>query len=402
MTTPHFSPSRLDRMHDAMRRHVDSGRVPGLVTLVSRRGEEHVDAIGTFGFESNVPMRHDTIFRLASMTKPITAVATMTLVEECRLRLDEPVDRWLPELADRKVLRTPESALDDTVPARRAITLRDLLTFRCGYGEVFFSAPTSPMQAALVEAGLPLAGWPFAGTPEDFMKRLGALPLVAQPGERWLYHMPAEILGVLIARVTGKPLGAFLRERIFEPLGMKDTDFYVPEGKLDRLPICYVPSFSTGELVVRDPARGGLFARPPAFEGGGGGLVSTVSDLSAFGRMLARKGRVGRDRILSRTSVEIMTTDHVTAEQKASSPFFPDFWDRCGWGLGLGVITRRLELGRGEGSFGWDGAFGTSFWVDPKEDLVGVLMIQRSPDTLTFANPVGADFWTGTYQSIDD
>ncbi len=402
MNTPHFSPSRLERMRDAMRRHVDHGYVPGLVTLVSRRGEEHVEAIGTTAFGSSVPMRPDTLFRLASMTKPITAVATMILVEECKLRLDDSVDEWLPELANRRVLRTPESALDDTVPASRAITLRDLLTFRCGYGEVAFFAPRSPMQAALVEAGLPLAGWPFAGTSDDFMRRLGALPLVSQPGERWLYHMSAEILGVLIARVSGRSFGAFLRERIFEPLGMKDTDFSVPESKLDRLPVCYVADLSTGKLIVRDEARGGLYAKAPAFEGGGGGLVSTVADLHTFGRMLAHKGRVGRSRVLSRASIAVMTRDHITPEQRAASPFFPDFWGRCGWGLGLGVLTTRLAVDRNEGSFGWDGAFGTSFWIDPSEDLVGILMVQRSPDSLSFATPLGADFWTSAYQAIDD
>jgi CubicO group peptidase (beta-lactamase class C family) len=400
-TNQRFSAARLDRMHDAMRRQVDRGHVPGVVTLVGRRGEEHVDAIGTHRFDGGAPMRHDTIFRLASMTKPLTAVATMILVEECALRLDDPVDAWLPELAHRRVLRTLESPLDDTVPAARAITLRDLLTFRCGYGEVFFSAPTSPMQAALAASGLPLAGWPFAGTADDFMERLGALPLACQPGERWLYHMPAEVLGVLIARVSGKPLGEFMRERIFEPLGMKDTAFWVPEQKLDRLPACYVRDFATGEVVVRDEARGGLYARPPAFEGGGGGLVSTVADLHAFGRMLLNQGKLGRERILARASIELMTTDQITPDQKAASPFFPGFWDACGWGLGLGVIAHRLDVGRNEGSFGWDGAFGTSFWVDPKEELVGVLMVQRAPDTLTLANPVGADFWTSAYQAME-
>ena len=296
--TSGFSPARLARMHDALRRHVDSGRLPGLVALVSQRGAEHVEAIGTLAFDSTAPMRRDTIFRLASMTKPITAVGAMILVEECKVRLDDPVDEWLPELTNRKVLRTIESPLDDTVPAKRPITLRDLLTFRSGYGEVAFLSPTCPLQKALVEARLPLSEWPFAGTPDEFMKRLGSLPLAHQPGERWLYHMSAEILGVLIARVSGKSLAAFLRERIFEPLGMKDTGFTVPEAKLDRLPTCYGTDFSTGEIAVLDEARGGLLARPPVFESGAGGLVSTVDDLLAFGRMMLNRGAYGRERIL--------------------------------------------------------------------------------------------------------
>jgi len=396
-----LSPARIERMHDTMRCHVASGRLPGLVTLVSRRDEAHVDAIGTLAFGSGVPMRRDTIFRLASMTKPFTAVATMILVEECRLRLDEPVDEWLPELKDRKVLRTIESPLDDTVPAKRSITLRDLLTFRAGYGEVIFHSWNCPMQKALAEARLPLSHWPFADSPDEFMKRLGALPLVHQPGERWLYHMAAEILGVLIARVSGKSLRLFLRERILDPLGMKDTDFSVPDEKMDRLPPCYRTDPSTGQTAIHDPARGGLYARPPAFEGGGGGLVSTVDDMLAFGRMMLNNGAYGRERILSRPSVSLMTTDHLTPEQKAASPFFPNFWDAYGWGFGLSVITRRQDVARRPGCFGWDGTFGTSWWVDPNEDMVGILMSQRVPDSLSMPAIVG-DFWTSVYQSIDD
>jgi CubicO group peptidase (beta-lactamase class C family) len=396
-----LSPARIERMHDVMRRQVESGRLPGLVTLVCRLGEEHVDAIGTLAFGSTAPMRRDTIFRLASMTKPITAVAAMILVEECRLRLDDPVDEWLPELEDRKVLRTIESPLDDTVPARRSITLRDLLTFRSGYGEVIFLGWDCPMQKALSEARLPLTHWPFADTPDEFMKRLGGLPLVHQPGERWLYHMSAEILGVLIARVSGKSLGSFLRERILEPLGMKDTGFSVPEEKMDRLPPCYRMDPSTGQIVIHDEARGGLYARSPIFEGGGGGLVSTVDDMLAFGLMMLKCGTHGRERILSRPSVELMTIDHLTPEQKAASPFFPNFWDARGWGLGLSIITRRQDVARGPGCFGWDGTFGTSWWVDPDEDMVGILMSQRVPESLSMPAIV-EDFWTSAYQAIDD
>ena len=401
MATQRFSESRLSRMNEALARHVERGYAPGLVSLVSCRGEEYAFARGTFAFGGGAPMTRNTIFRLASMTKPITAVAAMILVEECKLRLDDPVDRLLPELANRRVLRALDAPLQDTVPARRSITLRDLLTFRCGYGEVVFAAPRAPLQGALLESALPLSVWPFAGTPDEFMQRIGALPLACQPGERWLYHMPAEILGLLIARASGMSLGTFMRQRIFEPLGMKDTSFSVSEEKLPRLPTCYVSEFATGKLVVRDEARG-LWARPPQFEGGGGGLVSTIDDLHAFGRMLLQGGRFGDERILSRVSIEVMTADQVSSAEKDASPFFPNFWERCGWGLGIGIITNRADVGRSEGSFGWDGAFGTSFWCDPKKDLVGVLMVQRSPDALTFANPLSSDFWTSCYQAIDD
>jgi CubicO group peptidase (beta-lactamase class C family) len=233
------------------------------------------------------------------------------------------------------------------------------------------------------------------------MRRLGSLPLAHQPGERWLYHMSGEILGVLIARVAGKSLGAFLHERIFEPLGMTDTGFQVPEAKLDRLPTCYGSDMVTGKLVVLEAAGSGYAARPPAFESGAGGLVSTADDLLAFGRMMLGNGADGGERILSRPSIELMTMDHLTPEQKAASPFFEHFWETRGWGFGLGIVTARNDLADVPGRFGWDGAFGTSWYVDPKEELVGVLMTQRRPDRLALP-PVVLDFWTSAYQLIDD
>jgi CubicO group peptidase (beta-lactamase class C family) len=396
-----FSQVRLARLQAAMRRHLDEDQIPGLVALIHQRGREHVEAIGTHALDGNTPMRRDTIFRLASMTKPVTAVGAMILVEECRLRLDDPVDTWLPELKDRQVLRTIESPLDDTVPARRRITLRDLLTFRSGYGEVAFIAPTSALQQAMMEACLPLSTWPYAGTADEFMQVLGTLPLAFQPGERWLYHMGSEILGVLIARVTGTSLATFLGERLFAPLGMKDTGFSVPEEKLDRLPTCYGTDIVTGAFGVLDEARGGSVSRPPVFESGGGGLVSTVDDMLVFGQMLLAKGAYGPERILSRPAVELMTTDQLTPEQKAASPFFENFWTSRGWGLGVSMVTGRQDIADVPGRFGWDGAFGTSWYVDPKEELVGVLMTQRRPDVLRIPGVI-RDFWTSAYQLIDD
>ena len=396
-----FSRSRRERMHASLRRHIDSGELPGFVALVHRPGRDYVVADGKQAFDSDVPMRRDTVFRLASMTKPITAVGAMILVEECRLRLDDPVDEWLPELKDRRVLRTIESPLDDTVPALRGITLRDLLTFRSGYGEMLFLAPTCPLQQAMSRARLTLGEWPFTVTPDDFMKRLGSVPLAHQPGERWLYHTAAEILGVLIARASGRSLGMFLRERIFEPLGMTDTGFHVPQAELDRLPACYGRDQLTGEIVVLHEAHGGHFARPPVFESGGGGLVSTVDDLLAFGRMMLDRGAHGRERILSRPTVELMSMDHIAPEQKAASPFFEGYWSDHGWGLGMGVITARSDLAGAPGCFGWNGAFGTSWWVDPREHMVGVFLTQRRPDQL--GDPAFIqDFWTSAYQLIDD
>ena len=401
MGTGGLSRQRLGRMHQVMAGHVEGGYVPGLVTLIDRRGEVHVDAVGALAFGGDAPMRRDTIFRIASLTKPVTAAAAMILVEECRLRLDDPVDEWLPELADRRVLCSIDSPLDDTVPAHRPITLRDLPTFRLGLGAIMVFPERHPIQKAMAEAGV--APGPFLPThaPDDLMRRYRGLPLVHQPGERWLYDTGSHILGVLIARASGKTLGVVLGARIFEPLGMKDTGFSVPEAKLDRLATCYWTAGGTGGLVVFDEARGGRFARPPLFESGSGGLVSTVDDYLAFCRMMLNHGAHERERILSRPSVELMTTDQITPAQKAASPFFENFWDNRGWGFGLSIITQRDDLASVPGRFGWDGGFGTSAYSDPKEDLVGVLMTQRVWDSPRVPG-VLLDFWTSAYQAIDD
>ena len=396
-----LSKDRLARMRDALSKHVESGKLPGLVALVSRRGETHVEAIGVKAFGSSDPMRRDTIFRIASLTKPITAAAAMILVEECRLRLDDPVDPWLPELANRRVLRAIDAPLDDTVPANRPITLRDLLTFRAGHGAVMVFPEKHPIQKAMSEAGVSPGPMLPSLPADELMKRYGSLPLLHQPGEKWLYHSASDILGVLIARASGQSLGEFMRERIFARLGMMETGFSVRDADVDRLPACYSTDFATGRTVVFDEARGGRFTRAPAFESGAGGLVSTVDDYLAFCRMMLGKGQLGPTRILSRPSVELMTTDHVTPEQKAASPFVPGFWDNRGWGFGLSMFTRRDDLASVPGRFGWDGGYGTSGYSDPAEGLVGILMTQRMMDSPN-APGVYLDFWTSAYQAIDD
>ncbi|HEU0115109.1 MAG TPA: serine hydrolase domain-containing protein, partial [Thermomicrobiales bacterium] len=218
-----FSKTRLDRLHDALARHVERGDMPGIVGLVWRRGETHVETIGAQSFDGDTPMRRDTIFRIASVSKPIVAAAAMSLIEECRLRLDDPVDDLLPELANRRVLRTLASEVDDVVPANRAITVRDLLTFRLGYGAVMAFPPRYPIQRAMEQAGVaPGAALPKLSA-DELMAAYGSLPLVHQPGEQWLYNSGSDILGVLMARATGKSLGEVLHERILGPLGMNDT-----------------------------------------------------------------------------------------------------------------------------------------------------------------------------------
>jgi len=402
MSASGLSAARLARMHDVMAGYVERGEVPGIVTAVSRRGDAHVDAIGTKAVGGGAPVARDTIVRIASMTKPIIAVATLILVEECVLRLDEPVDRLLPELAGRRVLRALDAALDDTVPAQRPITVRDLLTFRMGFGIVMAPPDTYPIQRAMTELLLG-QGPPGASTPppDEWLRRLGTLPLMYQPGERWVYHTGSDVLGVLIARAAGQPLEAFLRERIFEPLGMRDTGFSVPAAGLDRLATSYWTNPQTRALDLYDDAKTGQWSRPPAFPSGGGGLVSTVDDYMAFGQMMLNVGRHERTRILSRASIETMTTDQLTPAQKAVSGLINDYFDSHGWGFGVAMVTRRTDVAGSIGSFGWDGGLGTSWRSDPREEMVGILLTQAS---WTSPNPpnVALDFWTSAYGAIED
>lgn len=393
-----LSKPRLGRMHDVMAGHVAGGDMPGLVTLVSRGGEVHVDVIGNMA-TGGAPMQRDTIFRISSMTKPVTAAAAMILVEECKLRLDDPVDPWLPELADRKVLRAVDAPLDDTVPARRAITLRDLLTFRLGLGMLAVFPDRYPIQKAVAEAGFAPGPVFPSFAPDELMRRYGSLPLLYQPGERWLYNSGTEILGVLIARVAGTSFADFLAERIFAPLGMRDTAFFVPGEELGRLATAYQRDDTTGELKVFDDPAAGKYAAPPVFENGSAGLVSTADDFNAFAQMMLNGGRLGSERILSRPTVELMTTDHIAPEQKQGSELF--FGGVRGWGFGLSVFTRRDDLAGRPGRYGWDGGYGTSWYSDPGEGLTGILLTQRMMDS---PQPPRAmvDFWTLAYQAIDD
>jgi CubicO group peptidase (beta-lactamase class C family) len=403
VSTGGLSKARLGRMHDVMAGYVERGEVPGIVTLVSRRGEVHVDAIGAMAFDASEPIRRDTIFRISSLTKPITAAATMILVEECKVRLDEPVDQLLPELADRQVLKQLDGPLDDTVRATRPITVRDLLTFRMGFGIVMAPPGTYPIQDAMTEQllgqGPPSPSTPPA--PDEWIRRLGTLPLMHQPGEKWMYNTGSDVLGVLIARASGQPLETFLHDRLFEPLGMKDTGFSVPAAKLERLATSYWTNFVSGELELYDEAEGGQWSSHPAFPSGAGGLVSTADDYLAFGQMLLNDGRHGSERILSRPSVEAMTTDQLTLEQKAVSGLVPGYFDSHGWGFGVSIVTRREDPAKSVGTFGCDGGLGTSWYSDPQEGMVTILMTQRAWTSPSPPN-VCLDFWTLAYQAIDD
>ena len=403
MSASALSKARLNLMHDILAGYIDRGQIPGLVALVSRRGEVHLDALGTLTAGGKSPMQRDTIFRIASMTKPVTAAAAMILIEECKLRLDEPVDRLLPELANRKVLKRLDGPLDDTVPAKRPISVRDLLTFRMGFGLMFAPPDAYPILKAAnnlqIGMGPPAPATTLA--PDEWIRRLGTLPLMHQPGKKWMYNTGSDVLAVLIRRASGQPFESFLRERIFDPLGMKDTAFSVPAEKISRLATSYWSNFQTGAFEVYDPAENGQWSRPPASPSGAGGLVSTADDYLAFSQMMLDKGKLGSVRILSRPSVELMTTDQLTPDQKATSGLTEGSFESHGWGFGVSIVTRRTELAGSVGMYGWDGGLGTSWRADPAENLTGILLTQRmwtSPN----GPDVYLDFWASLYQSIDD
>ena len=400
MSSGGFSRPRLDRLHSMMSRHVAKGSIPGIVTLVSRHGETHVGAHGSHTAGGPMPIRRDSIFRIASAGKPMTAAVAMMLVEEGTLRLDDPVDRFLPELADRRVLKSINGPVTDTVPASRPVSLRDLLTLRFGQGAIMVWPPEYPIQQAQVDAGVSPGPDMWQGTPDDYMKQMGSLPMVHQPGEGWLYHTGLDVAGVLLERASGKPFAALMQERLFDPLGMKDTGFFVPPDKIDRL-VTFYRGGADGKLAVHDEARGGRWSKAPAFASGGGGLVSTVDDCLAFGRMMLAKGGHGHGQLLSRASIALMTTDQITARQKADWLFYPGLWDSWGWGLGTAVVTARSDISMNPGRFGWDGGYGTSLYMDPAEDLVGVLFTQVMMESPA-APPVYQDFWTGVYQALGD
>ena len=388
-------------MHRVLSGYVERGHLPGLVALVGRNDDVHVETLGTMSFGAPALMKRDTIFRIASITKPVTAVAAMILVEECKLRLDDSIEPWLPELANRRVLKELSSQLDDTVPAQRAITVRDLLTSCMGFGSVMAPPGTYPIQHFIREYHIGGDGphtpaeWPAT---DEWMQKLGSLPLIAQPGARWMYNVSLDVLGVLIARVAGQSLGAFMHERIFEPLGMKDTAFSVPPRKLDRLPESYFFNPATNALDLFDGVANSAWRTEPAFESGSGALVSTADDYFVFSRMLLNKGRHGRKQVLSRASVELMTSDQVTAEQRAGAEIF--FGTHASWGFGLAVDIRRDQIYHNPGRFGWDGGFGTSAYTDPANGSIGILLTQRLVDSPE-PPKLYTDFWTLAYGALE-
>ena len=364
-----ISVERIRRVGAKLQEFVETERLPGAVTIIYRRGKiVDAQAVGWQDREQRTPMRRDTIFRLASMTKPITAVAMMMLIEDGKIAFDDPLDRWLPELANRQVLLDPEGPLDKTKLSPRPITVRDLLMYRIGLG----------MNAASGSAPITKAAGSIGGnlTGDEWVKRLATLPLAASPGERFIYNTPSQLMGVLVARVSGMPFDTFLQQRIFQPLGMKDTAFWVPLEKRSRLATAYTFDEKTGKLQVNKSPLAGMMDTPPVFPSGAGGLVTTADDYLKFARMLLQKGEVDGVRLLSPKAVQVMTTDYMTKEDRKRANF-GDVFDNQGFGYGLAVVSDSGFIGPSIGSFHWDGASGASWIADPKEDLITIVLMQQ-------------------------
>ncbi|NMO50134.1 beta-lactamase family protein [Actinoplanes sp. TBRC 11911] len=370
-------PSGFRPLHDAMAARVAKGELVGVVYAVARGNQVHIDSVGTLTLGGGAPMRRDTPFRIASLTKPIIATATMMLVEDGRLRLDEPVDRLLPELAGRRVLTRIDGPLDETVPAARPITVEDLLTLRMGHGMIF-EPEFQPRYPVVTEAErLQLVmGAPDPRTslrPDEWIRRFGTLPLMDHPGRRWRYNSGLLVLGVLIARASGRPLEDFLRRRLFGPLGMSHTGFTLARADASRLPGLYAANPQTGGLELQPGSAPDEWTRPPAFPSGASGLASTIDDYLAFSRMLLNRGVQHGRRLLSAESVRRLTTNHLTPQQRAGAGQFP--LTGRGWGYGMAVSVEADQISA-PGRYGWFGGYGTTWYNDPNRELTAIALTQ--------------------------
>ncbi|MCZ4096828.1 serine hydrolase domain-containing protein [Streptomyces sp. H39-C1] len=376
----------MTNLHDILKTHVSDGPTPGAVGLVARGDQVEVQVVGSADVDGISPMVRDSIFRIASITKPVIAAALMMLVDDGRIALDDPVGQWLPELASPTVVRTPAGPVDDVVPAARAITVADLLTFRAGYGfPSDFSLPAVGLLFSELKQGPPQPQ--LTAAPDAWMATLAGIPLLHQPGEVWLYNTCSDILGVLIARVAGRPLPEFLADRLFEPLGMADTGFDVPAGKLDRFTSYYRTDPAGGPELVDAPD--GQWSSPPAFPSGAGGLVSTVDDYYAFARLLLADGTVDGRRLLSSASVRQMTTDHLTRSQRDAGRLF---LEGQGWGFGGSVDVAAVDPWNVPGRYGWVGGTGTAAHITPSTGAVTILLSQLEMSGPT-PPAVMRDFW---------
>lgn len=364
----------LDRNKASIVEAIDAGLLAGAVTLVWRAGEVlQVNELGYRDVDVKLPMQRDTLFRIASMTKPVTVAAAMSLIEEGRLALTDRVSTWLPELADMRVLAEPRGALDRTVPAQRPITIEDLMTHRSGLAYMF------SVLGPLADAYRKL---PTRQDQDQWLAELAALPLVHQPGERLTYSHATDVLGIALSRIEGKPLSEVLTERILGPLGMSDTGFHVGSTGRRRAATMYQLD---KDNTLRHDVMGPAPIVDPPFCTGGAGLWSTADDYLTFARMLLAGGTVDGVRVLSEESVRLMRTDRLTEDQKRHDFLGAPFWIGRGFGLNLSVVTdpsksRQLFGPGGPGTFSWPGAYGTWWQADPAADAILIYLIQNLPN----------------------
>jgi CubicO group peptidase (beta-lactamase class C family) len=365
----------VGNLRDTLGGYVDDGTLPGAVGLVVRDGREELAAVGSMA-AGGAPMARDSIFRFASLTKAVTAAAVMMLVDDGRLGLDDPAARWLPELADPMVVRTPASPVDDLVPASRPITVFDLLSSTAGFGFASdFSLPAVQVLFGVQRDGREIRSFP---APDVWMAELAKVPLLYQPGEGWLYDTCSTVQGVLVSRVSGQSLPAFLAERMFGPLGMADAAFHVPPAKHDRFTSYYKAGPDGGGLELAD-GPDGQWSSEPAFPLGNGGLAGTVDDWLAFARMLLDGGTgPGGQRLLSAESVRLMTTDHTTPAQREIGALF---LEGQGWGFGGSVDIAAIDPWNVPGRYGWVGGTGTSAHIVPGTGTIAILLTQVAADS---------------------
>lgn len=347
--------------------HVARGTAPGIIGVQGEPGGSIEIVVA-----GDLPV--DAIVRIQSMTKPILAVAALRLVQEGRLRLDDPVEQWLPELADRRVLRAPDAPLGDVEPATTPITLRHLLTHTSGYGVQVVS---SPLAEAMIENRTAAGQEPVALGAQEWLDALAALPLAFEPGTGWRYHHSFGILGILLSRVVDGSWEEHLQRDLFGPLGMVDTGFTVPLDHAHRLPAAY--RHEDGALIEIEPAAGGFSVEPAPFDLSHSELVSTAADYAAFAGMLAAGGRHDGNVVLDPALLALMRSDQVPAAAKTADSFFPGFWEGTGWGFGVAVQTAGEHVGR----FGWSGGQGTDFWIDQDGSFRVVMsQVEMGPEVM--------------------
>jgi len=376
-----------------MSRYVDEGKVAGVVTLIARHGQiAHFEACGYMDLETREPMRRDAILRIFSQTKPITSAAVMMLYEDGCFHLTDPVSRFIPGFERAKVVARDTGSSVELEDLAREITIHDLLTHTSG---IIYGGPEGSYLGRLYRERIwELRGRESEATLQEMVEELTQLPLAFQPGSAWRYGMSADVLGYLVQVVSGMPFADFLQERIFGPLGMVDTGFYVPADKLDRLAAAYELA-DEGGIELNDGRRDSRYRKPPLNPSGGAGLVSTTMDSLRFAQMMLNRGELDGVRLLGRKTVELMTMNHLPA---GMHPFAHPWW---GFGLGVAVMID-LAPYRALGSVGtyeWGGLPSNEFWVDPQESLIGVLSVQIIPDD---AYPIQNDFRAMTYQAIVD